>query len=178
MLKVLERIKSLAVHRHSFVSRTCTFGPARRWSSVLTHDPLRVLFCGADKFSIPSLEALNNIRLASPDKVASIDVVCRPGKLVGRGRKQIRERNTIIPFSISFHEASLSCAEPIKEVAIDELNLPLHQIDTFTGWSPPQPDGQPINLVVAVSFGLFVPPRILSAAKYGGLNVHPSLLPE
>jgi methionyl-tRNA formyltransferase len=29
-----------------------------------------------------------------------------------------------------------------------------------------------------VSFGLFIPPRILNAAKYGGLNVHPSLLPD
>ncbi len=38
------------------------------------------------------------------------------------------------------------------------------------------PEG--INLVVAVSFGLFVPPRILRGAKYGGLNVHPSWLPE
>ena len=32
--------------------------------------------------------------------------------------------------------------------------------------------------MVAVSFGLFVPPRILSAAKYRGLNVHPSMLPD
>jgi methionyl-tRNA formyltransferase len=35
-----------------------------------------------------------------------------------------------------------------------------------------------INLIIAVSFGLFVPPRILRQAKYGGLNVHPSFLPE
>lgn len=39
------------------------------------------------------------------------------------------------------------------------------------------PNG-PINLIIAVSFGLFVPPRILKATEYGGLNVHPSLLPE
>lgn len=32
--------------------------------------------------------------------------------------------------------------------------------------------------MIAVSFGLFVPPRILRGAKYGGLNVHPSWLPE
>lgn len=38
------------------------------------------------------------------------------------------------------------------------------------------PEG--VNLVVAVSFGLFVPPRILKSAKYGGLNVHPSSLPQ
>ncbi len=32
--------------------------------------------------------------------------------------------------------------------------------------------------MVAVSFGLLVPARILTAARYGGLNVHPSLLPD
>lgn len=64
---------------------------------------------------------------------------------------------------------------PIKKVAgPDDLNLDIHQIDTFTGWAPPKP----IDLIIAVSFGLLVPPRILNGAKYGGLNVHPSLLPE
>ncbi len=29
-----------------------------------------------------------------------------------------------------------------------------------------------------MSFGLFVPPRLLRAARFGGLNVHPSLLPD
>ncbi|KAG9671165.1 Formyltransferase, partial [Aureobasidium melanogenum] len=129
---------------------------SRRYlSSSPQHDPLRVLFCGADEFSIYSLKALNKIRREKPDKVASIDVVCRKDKRVGRGLKQIRE-------------------VPIKSVAGTELDLNVHQIDTFTGWTPPQP----FNLVVAVSFGLLVPPRILNAAKYGGLNVHPSMLPD
>ena len=43
---------------------------------------------------------------------------------------------------------------------------------------PPEPEGLPINLVIAVSFGLFIPSRILGTAKYRGLNVHPSMLPE
>ena len=63
---------------------------------------------------------------------------------------------------------------PIKHVATNELNLPTHTIDTFTGWTPPAH----ISLVIAVSFGLFVPPRILTHAQYGGINVHPSLLPH
>jgi methionyl-tRNA formyltransferase len=63
---------------------------------------------------------------------------------------------------------------PIQRVATEELQLDTHVTDTFTGWSPPAP----FDLVIAVSFGLFVPPRILSHAKYGGLNVHPSLLPD
>ena len=48
--------------------------------------------------------------------------------------------------------------------------LTLHQLPTTSHG--------PINLIIAVSIGLFVPPRILDAAAYGGLNVHPSLLPE
>jgi hypothetical protein len=42
----------------------------------------------------------------------------------------------------------------------------------------PRPSDEPINLIIAVSFGLFVPPRILKNAEYRGLNIHPSLLPK
>ena len=62
---------------------------------------------------------------------------------------------------------------PIKSVA-NQLGLDLHQIDTFKNWQPPEST----NLVVAVSFGLLVPARILNGARYGGLNVHPSMLPD
>ncbi|KAL4868807.1 hypothetical protein BDV12DRAFT_196965 [Aspergillus spectabilis] len=131
---------------------------ASRLLSTKAYDPLRILFCGSDDFSIASLKALHAEHVKRPNRIASIDVVCRPGKRVGRGLKQIRE-------------------VPIKATAA-ELSLPIHEIDTFTGWKPPVfPEG-PVNLIVAVSFGLFVPPRILNGAKYGGLNVHPSLLPD
>ncbi|KAG9966120.1 Formyltransferase, partial [Aureobasidium melanogenum] len=147
-------LASLPARSRIFTNQSCR--SSRRYlSSSPQHDPLRVLFCGADEFSIYSLKALNKIKKENPDKVASIDVVCRKDKRVGRGLKQIRE-------------------VPIKSVAGAELDLNVHQIDTFTGWTPPQP----FNLVVAVSFGLLVPPRILNAAKYGGLNVHPSMLPD
>ena len=62
---------------------------------------------------------------------------------------------------------------PIKGVA-NGLRLPCHDISTFTGWTPPEP----LDLIVAVSFGLKVPPRILNGSSFGGLNLHPSLLPE
>lgn len=128
-----------------------------RWTSTATDndlDPLRILFCGADEFSIYSLRALRDSQEKRPDKIDSIDVVCRPDKRVGRGYKQIQQ-------------------VPIKRVAT-ELGLKLHQIDTFKDWTPPGP----VDLIVAVSFGLLVPARIINGAKYGGLNVHPSLLPE
>ena len=56
------------------------------------NQPLRILFCGADELSITSLEALCRESRESPSNVASIEVVCRPGKSTGRGLKQIRHR--------------------------------------------------------------------------------------
>ena len=66
----------------------------RRPFAAKAYEPLRILFCGADEFSIASLKALNEEHLSRPDRIASIDVVCRPGKRVGRGLKQIREGNS------------------------------------------------------------------------------------
>ncbi|KAH7407856.1 methionyl-tRNA formyltransferase [Cadophora sp. MPI-SDFR-AT-0126] len=126
--------------------------------STKTSKPLRILFCGSDEFSIASLRAIHAEHKRDPDLIKSIDVLCRPGKPAGRSLKQIRE-------------------VPIKAVA-QELGLTLHEKDTFTGWDLPKSNNEPINLIVAVSFGLFVPPRILKAVEYGGLNVHPSLLPD
>ncbi|KAL8787019.1 MAG: hypothetical protein Q9213_002455 [Squamulea squamosa] len=130
----------------------------RNISSNKSYDPLRILFCGSDKFSIASLRALDHARKTDTEQVASLDVVCRPEKPVQRHLRAVRE-------------------VPIAAVA-RELGLQLHKIDTFTGWTPPTRHEAPINLIVTVSFGLRVPARILGSAKYGGLNVHPSLLPE
>ncbi|KAL1612226.1 Methionyl-tRNA formyltransferase [Paraconiothyrium brasiliense] len=123
-------------------------------SSAATIPPLRILFCGSDDFSIASLRALVQAQKEVPRLIESIDVIHRPAKRTGRGLKTLRN-------------------VPIQSAAAEELCI-THTIDTFTGWTPPSR----VDLIIAVSFGLFVPPRILNLAKYGGLNVHPSLLPD
>ncbi|CAL3967259.1 unnamed protein product [Diplocarpon coronariae] len=146
-----------ALKKHSV---SALFSPrhGRKCYSTKECKPLRILFCGSDDFSIASLRALHTEHLQSPGLIKSIDVLCRPGKPAGRSLKKIRE-------------------VPIKAAA-EELGLTVHERDTFTGWELPKPNDESINLIIAVSFGLFVPPRILKAAEYGGLNVHPSLLPQ
>ena len=65
---------------------------SRRFYSVAARpDPLRILFCGSDDFSITSLKALHREQLQNNSFIQSIDVVCRPGKRVGRGLKTIRQ---------------------------------------------------------------------------------------
>ncbi|KAH7326162.1 formyl transferase [Stachybotrys elegans] len=127
--------------------------PARRWYSK-TSDPLRILFCGSDDFSCRSLRALHEEKKRNPALIESMEVMVRPPKRTGRGYKQLRE-------------------VPCQTLA-ERLGLKTHQRDTFREWELPEGT----NLIVAVSFGLFVPPRILGSAKYGGLNVHPSFLPD
>lgn len=150
----------IALSHWSFPHHTSTSHPSRACFSTNTKEPLRILFCGSDSYSISCLKALHNEHISSSSNIESIDVVCRPGKPVGRGYKQIRH-------------------PPIRDVA-QSLGLPIHEIDTFTGWTHSLFQSAPtsINLIVAVSFGLFVPPRLLELSKYGGINVHPSMLPD
>ncbi|KAL7824122.1 formyl transferase [Trichoderma gracile] len=136
--------------RSAFLQRRCFSSEITRKAS----DPLRILFCGSDAFSCESLRALHREHETNRGLVESLDVMVLPPRRTGRGFKEIKE-------------------VPCKSVA-EHLGLRIHQRETFRGWS--MPEGT--NLIVVVSFGLFVPPRILKAAKYGGLNVHPSLLPH
>jgi methionyl-tRNA formyltransferase len=69
----------------------CNRANGRRSYSDKSIDPLRILFCGSDDFSIAALKALHAEQLRAPQSIESIDIVCRPAKRVGRGLKQIRE---------------------------------------------------------------------------------------
>ena len=93
-------------------------------------EPLRILFCGSDSFSIASLRKLYSHYQSHKKFIASIDVVCRPGKRVGRGLKTIREG--VLPCHLRCRD-SHSAKVPISEAA-KQLRLPLHEIDTFTNW--------------------------------------------
>ena len=81
-------------------SQICRYSPTltvrfttqlRIYSTQKSYEPLRILFCGSDEFSSASLRALHNERQKDPALIASIDVVCRPGKPVGRGLRTIRK---------------------------------------------------------------------------------------
>lgn len=173
------RAPSIPAHTRHYKTQNI---PGRVGDLPRRSEPLRILFCGADAFSCASLSALHALHQAEPRLIDSIDVLVRPGKPSGRGLRRI----SVGPL---FHLAT-------------SLGLPVHQRDTFTGWDLPlpgrvahpatgavtihphpsglhrhRPNGA-FNLLVAVSFGLFVPPRVLSQLAYGGLNLHPSLLPD
>ncbi|PHH59830.1 hypothetical protein CDD81_2466 [Ophiocordyceps australis] len=131
--------------------------PGRRFSTPASpkrSDPLRILFCGSDAFSLSSLVALQDEKVANPELIEAIEVFMLPVKKSGRFFKLRRE---------------VPC-----EVFANLKKLKIHERETFHKWELPPG----INLIIAVSFGLFVPGRLIRAAKYGGLNIHPSFLPD
>ncbi|KAI9899946.1 hypothetical protein N3K66_004208 [Trichothecium roseum] len=143
-------------HRWLAVSRHL---PRRHSSSFVTSsgestEPLRILFFGSDDFSTASLRGLDGLRAEKPGLIESIDVATLLPKPVGRGLKQVRHPSVV---------------EPAKS-----FGMPLHQLSSFEHFEMPKG----INLIIAVSFGLFIPASVLRQCRYGGLNVHPSLLPD
>lgn len=116
-------------------ARLATYPPlspaGNRFYSSTTLKPLRILFCGSDAFSCASLVALHNEYQRDREGIASIDVVCRPGKPSGRSMKAIKEG---IKASLDYLFLVLTNnLVPLKSTA-QELGLRVHEIDTFTGW--------------------------------------------
>ncbi|KAG9237538.1 formyl transferase [Amylocarpus encephaloides] len=155
MKRTFSTIPSLATRSVSQQAAHCF----RRGYGSKTSKPLRVLFCGSDELSCESLRAVHAEHERNPDLIASIDVLIRRAKKVGRGLK--RERDV-----------------PIKAVA-GELELPIHEIGHFIpDWKLRRPNDEKISLIIAVSFGLFIPAQVLQDTEYGGINIHPSLIPD
>lgn len=148
-------------HPRSRIACSASIRLCRFRSTLVDDQPLRILFCGSDEFSITCLNALDVYSKSTSSNIASINVATKTDKRTGRGLKVVK-------------------SPPIKHAA-EQLGLPVHQFDTFRGWHLPKESSSNtsyINMVIAVSFGLLVPPRILGACRFGGLNVHPSMLPD
>lgn len=122
----------------------------------MASDPLRIAFFGTDLYTKYSLEAVHKYMQSADSNIERLDVITRPPKRVGRGRVLVKEAPA---GEYAFeHDINVIRAEKDKEI----VNLAKNQY----------------NLAIAVSYGKFIPNEFLSQLKYGGLNVHPSLLPS
>ena len=111
---------------------------------------MRIVFMGTPDFAVPSLGAL-----AQAHEVSL--VFTRPDAVRGRGRK-------LVP-------------SPVKALAL-ELGIPVYEAsrmspDALEAINAAQPD-----VIVVAAYGCLLPDEVLSAAPYGCVNVHASLLPR
>lgn len=118
---------------------------------------LRIAYFGSDEFSVQSLKALCDLQKADPQHVSSVEVITRSIKRSGRNLKTFSD-------------------VPVGSYATAN-NIPVHRADSSQDIISLL-DSSNFNLAVAVSYGKLIPEKFLNEMKYGGLNVHPSLLPR
>ena len=106
---------------------------------------------GTPDFAVPTLQGLLH------EKYEILSVVTQPDRPKGRGQQL-----TPSPVKMSAEENNLSILQPQK---LDNsfLNLVL--------------DLAP-DLLIVVAFGQIIPGTVLNSAKWGGINIHGSLLPH
>ncbi|KAF7728336.1 Golgi transport complex subunit 4 [Apophysomyces ossiformis] len=90
--------------------------------------------------------------------IASLDLVCPPDQWTGR------KKNILTP----------AATKGLAEL----YNIPVHHTPpgakTLDGWDIPRK----YDLGIVVSFGYFIPSKIIATFEKGAINVHPSLLPR
>lgn len=119
---------------------------------MTTNHPLRIAFMGTPDFAVTALHALHQ---AGHDIIA---VYCQPPKPAGRGH--------------------LVQKTPVHKAA-EALGIAVHTPKTLRN-AEEQATFAALNLDVAVvaAYGLILPQAILSAPKFGCINIHGSLLPR
>ncbi|GMM51817.1 methionyl-tRNA formyltransferase [Starmerella bacillaris] len=131
----------------------------------------KVAFFGSDLFSLASLKALHQLKIQKPGLIGNLDLYTRKLKPSGRGQK-----NIVIPEIVTFaktnniHWHEIENNDDFKNISTDnEASNPVTGMkETITSK----------NLAIAVSYGKLIPQFFLKSLKFGGLNVHPSILPQ
>ena len=115
-------------------------------------DHLRVVFAGTPEFAVPCLTTC----LASGVDVVA--VYTQPDRPAGRGRKL--------------------CPSPVKQAAL-AAGLPVEQPESLKSAAAQRTLADyAADLLVVVAYGLILPRRVLALPRFGGWNVHASLLPR
>jgi len=114
---------------------------------------MRVVFFGSSQFSLAPLHAL-----ARSSAFKLVGVAAQPDRPSGRNR-QVRMGLV--------HEAAKALGVPV--MTPEKIGSPeaMHMLEV---WQP--------DVIVVASFGQYIPTIVLTAPRYGVINIHPSLLPK
>lgn len=115
---------------------------------------MRILFFGTSPFALPALQALRD----SGPRHEILAVVTQPDRPSGRGLK--------------------AHASPVKELALAFGYRILQPERVRLKPFPDEAAALSADVLVVVSFGQIIPRRMLEQPRFGGVNVHASLLPR
>lgn len=120
----------------------------------------RIVFFGSTPDSVLVLEKLH------ASGFAPVAVVTQPAKPVGR--KQIMTETPVALWAATHNTTTLSFP-----TSPDKPWLYEHEETVIDALEPLRAD-----LIISASYGQRIPAETIRAAKHGGLNVHPSVLPR
>ncbi|MDN5863803.1 MAG: methionyl-tRNA formyltransferase [Gammaproteobacteria bacterium] len=113
---------------------------------------MKVVFAGTSEFAVPAFHAL----MDSDHELAL--TLTQPARPAGRGR---RLRHTPL------HDAAMECGiEPLMPKNLNDPSL----LERLKGAGP--------DALIVVAYGRLIPPAMLELPRFGGINLHPSLLPR
>jgi methionyl-tRNA formyltransferase len=116
---------------------------------------MKLVMLGTGTFAEPTFEAV----LRSPHPV--VGLVTQPDRTIGAERGSTRQTGKGMKTIAKEHGVPVSQPESINTAeGIAELR----------SWEP--------DLLVVAAYGQILSPEVLSAARFGGINVHASLLPK
>lgn len=138
-------------------ARPWSWAPQTKTKFQAQFPALRVLFCGSDGFSIPSFHMLRELHLRRNDIISKLAVVTPTDRPSGRGLKVLKPT-------------------PMTTLA-RQMQWPHSHAAKFLYTPDEMPPGS-WDLIIAVSFGHKISPKVLAQCSAGGLNVHPSKLPK
>lgn len=114
--------------------------------------PYRIAYFGTSDFAVPALE-----RLRADGDFLVVEAVTQPDKPVGRKR--------------------LLTAPPVKRAA-ESLGIPVWQPTTLKDEAAlAHLQALDVDAYVVASYGKILPRRVLDVPRFGGINLHASLLP-
>ncbi len=123
---------------------------------------LHILFFGGDQFSRIHLDALYTELKRNSGIVTSLTVQTSP-----QSTKDAKKG-----FSLQQYVQKSLDIPVLPPLTVGKSPRALFDVQSTTA------DGYAFDLAVVVSFGKFVPDHVIRQFKFGGINVHPSMLPK
>ncbi|ODV60084.1 methionyl-tRNA formyltransferase, partial [Ascoidea rubescens DSM 1968] len=121
---------------------------------------LSIAYFGTGDFAVNPLKSLLDLKNSNPNLISNLVLFTKSDKPIGRNR----------------HKTNIKSVNNAQILAL-ENNLPIHYVDAKNDFDHVL-NYTSFNMAIACSFGLLIPSDFIRSLKFGGLNIHPSLLPK
>lgn len=148
-------IKNLIFNRQVINQINCKFINKNYFQKNL----LNIAYFGSDEFSVNVLKHFNSYIELTKNKVKKLHVITNSYKKIGKNPKKLLD--IPIVFYCTQNESNILMSRVESEDDIIALGFEYK-----------------FDIALVASFGKLIPEKFLKTCKYGGYNLHPSLLPK